>query len=321
MTTTTLTLLESPRVSIVILNYKRLHALEQSIKSVLMQTYANREIIVVDNHSEDDVAGLVTGLDPGIKLIELADNRGTCGGRNAGIREAQGDIVITLDNDVHFASQFELTKVVAKFEQRPDIHVLAFQMCDADTGNLRVREWCHARHWKEFGQTEFETFYFVEGACAVRREVFEQAGNYYDALFIGCEGHELALRILDHGFRILYCPNIRVLHLMSAETRTSDRPYYFYTRNYIWIAFKDYRLLPGLSFLLPKLTMMFYFAIRTNMCPAFFRGVRHGLRGLRQVMADRTPVQRQTLQYLAELERWRPGLMFRLARHKAQPQI
>src|SRR5947209_2319016 len=231
---------ESPRVSVVILNYKRLRALEQSIQSVLMQSYANREIIVVDNHSEEDVASLVRHLDPGIKLIELPENRGTCGGRNAGIREAHGDIIITLDNDVHFSSPFELTKVVAKLQQRPDIHVLAFQMCDADSGNIRVREWCHARHWTKFGQTEFETFYFVEGACAVRREVFDQAGNYYDALFIGCEGHDLALRMLDHGFRILYCPNIRVLHLMSAETRTSDRPYFFYTRNYIWIAFKDY---------------------------------------------------------------------------------
>jgi GT2 family glycosyltransferase len=321
MTTTSLSFLESPRVSIVILNYKRLRALEQSIKSVLMQTYANREIIVVDNHSEEDVAGLVKNLDPGIRLIELAENCGTCGGRNAGIREAQGNIVITLDNDVYFATQFELTKMVAKFEQRPDVHVLAFKMCDADTGKIRDREWCHARNRNEFGQTEFETFYFVEGACAVRREVFERAGNYYDKLFIGCEGHDLALRILDHGFRILYCPNVRVLHLMSAETRTSDRPYYFYTRNYVWIAFKDYRVLPGLGFLLPKLAMMFYFATRTSKHRAFWRGLWHGVKGLPQVLADRTVVHRRTLRYLAKLERWRPNLLFRLARHKAQPQI
>jgi GT2 family glycosyltransferase len=321
MTTASLSFLESPRVSIVILNYKRLRALEQSIKSVLMQTYANREIIVVDNHSEEDVAGLVKNLDPGIRLIELAENCGTCGGRNAGIREAQGNIVITLDNDVYFATQFELTKMVAKFEQRPDVHVLAFKMCDADTGKIRDREWCHARNRNEFGQTEFETFYFVEGACAVRREVFERAGNYYDKLFIGCEGHDLALRILDHGFRILYCPNVRVLHLMSAETRTSDRPYYFYTRNYVWIAFKDYRVLPGLGFLLPKLAMMFYFATRTGKHRAFWRGLWHGVKGLPQVFADRTVVHRRTLRYLAKLERWRPNLLFRLARHKAQPQI
>ena len=312
---------ESPKISVVILNYKRLPALEQSVQSALMQTYANREIIVVDNHSEEDVAGLVHRLDPGIRLVELPDNRGTCGGRNAGIEVATGDIIITLDNDVHFASPFELTKVVAKMQQRPDVHVLAFQMCDADSGNIRIREWCHARHWKEFGQTEFDTFYFVEGACAMRREVFEQAGDYYGPLFIGCEGHDLAMRVLDHGFRILYTPNIRVLHLMSAETRTSDRPYYFYTRNYVWIAFKDYRVLPGLEFLLPKLAMMLLFAIRTGKIRAYFRGVWHGFKGLPQVWRDRTPVKRQTLRYLAELERWRPNLFLRLARHKAQPQI
>jgi GT2 family glycosyltransferase len=312
---------ESPLISIVILNYKRLKALEQSVQSALMQNYVNREIIVVDNHSEEAVADLVHGLNPGIKLIELPENLGTCGGRNAGIREAKGDIIITLDNDVHFASPFELTKIATKFQARPDIHVLAFQMCEADTGDIRVREWCHARHWKEFGQTEFDTFFFVEGGCAMRREVFEQAGNYYSPLFIGCEGHDLALRILDHGFRILYCPNIRVLHLMSAETRTSERPYYFYTRNFVWVAFKDYRVWPGLMFLLPKLAMMFYFALRTSNCRAYFRGVWYGIKGLPKVLADRTPVQRKTLRYLAELERWRPSLMVRLARHKEQVQL
>jgi len=312
---------ETPRVSVVILNYKRLSALEQAVRSAVTQNYANREIIVVDNHSEEDVKSLVRGLAPEARLIELPENLGTCGGRNAGIREAQGDIIVTLDNDVQFASPFELTKLVAKFQERPEIGILALQMCEAGSGELRVREWCHARNWKEYGQTEFETFYFVEGGSACRREVFEQAGLYYAPLFIGNEGHDLALRALDRGFRILYAPSIRVTHLMSSETRTSERPYFFYTRNYFWVACKDYRLLPGLQFLLPKVAMMAYFALRTGCKRAFLRGVWHGLKGLRKVYADRTPVKSATLDYIAEMERWRPGLMFRLARHKAQPQI
>lgn len=54
----------NPLVSIVILNYKRLSALEQTLESVVAQTYAHREIIVVDNHSEEEVATAVQRLGP-----------------------------------------------------------------------------------------------------------------------------------------------------------------------------------------------------------------------------------------------------------------
>src|SRR3990172_4751732 len=98
---------------------------------------------------------------------------------------------------------------------------------------------------------------------------------------------------------------------MSPETRTSERPYYMYTRNYIWIAYKDYRLLDGLRFLLPKLAMMSYFTLRSGHYRAFFSGLCHGLTGLKRVRPDRTPVRKTTLTYLAQLDAWRPGLLIR----------
>ena len=314
-------IVETPLVSVIILTYKRRQAFELALDSVLQQEYPNREIIVVDNHSEEGIEGLVRARDPNIRLIQLGENLGSCGGRNAGIREARGDILITLDNDVNFSTPFELTKIVKTFRERPDIHVLAFQLCDAETGELRLREWCHPRRWKEFGQSEFETHFFVEGAAAYRREVFQVSGLYYEPLFIYCEGFDLALRFLDHNFRILYTPHIRVRHLMSPETRTRSGPYYFFTRNYIWIAYKDYRLLDGLRFLLPKMAMMLYFTVRSACLGAFLRGVRDGVAGLSRMRRDRTPVSNATLKYLAELEKHRPGVLFRLARHKLRPQL
>lgn len=312
---------DSPLVSVVILNYKRLNALALSLDSALAQNYSNREIIVVDNHSEEDVEGLVRSRSADVKLIQLPQNLGTCGGRNAGIREARGQIIITIDDDINFASEFELSKVVKTFKARPDIAVLAFQLIDAKTGALRLREWCHPRSWIDFGQTEFETHFFIEGAVACRREVFEAVGLYYEPLFIGNEGWDLGLRILDRGFRMLYTPHIRVRHLMSPEARSSVRTYHNYTRNYIWIAHKDYPVLAGLRFLAPKLGMMLFFALRTGYVGAFLKGLWHGIAGLSKIHAERTPVSWATLRYMAELEKWRPNLWFRLARHRSSPQI
>src|ERR1035441_8483083 len=112
-----------PLVSVIVLNYKRLHELERCLDSIVIQDYQNIETIVVDNHSEEDVASVVRARGRAMRLIELAANLGPCGGRNAGIREARGEVIVTIDNDVSFASAFEVKRVVEAFEAHPGIHV------------------------------------------------------------------------------------------------------------------------------------------------------------------------------------------------------
>jgi GT2 family glycosyltransferase len=311
--------MKSPLVSIVILNYKRLTALELTLESVVAQKYANKEIIVVDNHSEEDVAAVVRKFGCDVRLIDTGQNLGGCGGRNVGIRAAQGEIVITLDNDVSFLSCDAVDTVVRRFEHHPDYHVLAFQLRDAQTGELRLREWCHPKDWRTFANVPFATHFFVEGAAAYRRFIFDSAGLYFEPLFIYNEGWDLGLRILNQGYRILYTPDIQVRHLMSPETRSMTRQHFLFTRNYIWIAYKDYPVLAGLRFLSFRMVMMGFFALRTGNLSAFFKGLWEGVRGCRDI--QRNPVLADTLDYIAALDSGRPNFFTRLARHRAVPQI
>jgi GT2 family glycosyltransferase len=311
----------TPLVSVIILNYKRREELGRTLDSVVSQDYPNREIIVVDNHSEEDIRSVVEARGTDIQLIELERNMGTCAGRNAGIRQARGEFIVTLDNDVPLASAFELSKIVKILRDRSDIHVIVFQICDADSGKLRLREWCHPRYWKEDGEKEFETDYIPEGASAFRREVFEIVGLYYEPFFIGGEGGDLAFRIIDHGLRIFYCPRVRVFHCMSSETRGPDRYFYFYTRNWIWTAYKDFHLVAGARFLIPKLLSMIYFTCRTRSFRYFGRGLWDGLKGLSFLRPLRTPMSKNAIRHMGMLEKGRPGLILRFGRHREQPQV
>jgi GT2 family glycosyltransferase len=309
-----------PFVSIVVLNYKRLSALRQTLESVVAQRYSRKEIIVVDNHSEEDVAGLVRQFGSDIRLIELESNLGACGGRNVGIRAAQGDLIITLDNDINFMSPDAVDTAVRLFDENPEYHVLAFQLRDPQTGELRIREWCHPKDWRQFANEQFATHFFVEGAAAYRRVVFERAGLYFEPLFVYHEGWDLGLRILDQGYRILYTPEIQVLHLMAPEGRGSNsRPFFLFTRNYIWVAYRDYPMLAGLKFLSFRLAMMAYFALRKGHFSAVLKGMRDGISGCRQIR--RAPVQTKTIKYVNSLESERPSFLVRLARHRAAPQL
>lgn len=309
------------RASVIIPYYKRGETFERCLDTVVSQEYENKEIIVVDNHSQDDVQQRIRARRAEIKLIELPENGGACAARNAGVHAATGDILVILDDDAGFLSSHELGRLMDIFSERPDVHVVAFQVCDPSTGEICLRDWCHPRYWEKFAQTEFETDHFGEGASAFRREVFERTGGYYEPLFYGAEGLDMELRVMDQGFKILYTPKVRVWHQVSEKARTNDRQYYYFTRNYIWMAYRDYPLWQGARFLSFKLAMMLYLTLRVGCYGSYIRGIWDGFKGLPRVHAERKPISRATMKHWLELEKGRPGLVTRLARHRARPQL
>jgi GT2 family glycosyltransferase len=313
--------LNSTSVSVIIPYFKRGEIFDRALDTVLSQKYENKEVIIVDNHSEDDVKERILARQAPIKLIELSENYGPCTARNTGAGAATGDILVFLEDDVGFLSPLELDKLVKLFEVRPDVTVVDFRVCNPTTGELSLRDWCHPRYWKEFAQTEFETSYLTEGACAFRREVFKEAGGYYEQLFFGAEAADFEPRIMDKGYKIMYTPDICVWHQVSQKTRTNERQYYYFTRNFIWLAYKNYPSWAAVRFLSFKLAMMLYLTVRAGSCRPFLRGLWDGFSGLRRIHQDRKPISQATMKRWLNLERGRPGLFTRLARHRARPQL
>lgn len=90
-----------PLVSIVIPAYNAEKYLEQTIQSVLDQTYSNWELIVVDADSEDDTARVAKTFVARDKRIFyfLRERDGIASGRNAGIEKARGKYIAFLDAD------------------------------------------------------------------------------------------------------------------------------------------------------------------------------------------------------------------------------
>lgn len=90
----------SPRFSIVMPVFNTAQYLRQAIDSVLCQTYADLELIVVDDCSPDDSASICRSYsDSRVQLVSLTKNRGLGGARNAGIDVARGEFIGFLDSD------------------------------------------------------------------------------------------------------------------------------------------------------------------------------------------------------------------------------
>lgn len=310
--------MSKPLISVVILTYRRRENLIRVLESVRAQAYEPREVIVVDNASGDGAVEFLKAEFPEVIVVSLPENIG-CAGRNRGVAAAQGDIVVTIDNDVYFDSPFELQKVRNAFDHSPEVTCIVFKVLEGDTGKVHLRDWCHPRSYWDYSDAEFETCFIPEGASAFRRDSFQKIGGYYEPLWIGCEGWDLALRMIDAGMKIEYHPEVRVRHAMSQETRSSGRNFYFYTRNYFWIAFKDYSGLRRWRYLAYHWGMMAFFSLRAGHPGKFFLGVRDGVAGLRKL--QRTRISREGWHRLDEITSGRPGLLLRLKKHRERPLV
>lgn len=92
--------LYSELVSIIMPTYNSEYTIEESIQSVLDQTYPNWELLITDDHSTDGtVEAVVSFNDSRIKLFRLNENSGAGVARNNSIRNATGRYIAFLDSD------------------------------------------------------------------------------------------------------------------------------------------------------------------------------------------------------------------------------
>jgi len=91
-------MIRDPLVSAIIPTYNRASFISDAVDSVLKQTYANVEVIVVDDGSTDATLEQLTKYGSRIRVV-TQDNRGPAGARNRGIAMSSGELIAFLDSD------------------------------------------------------------------------------------------------------------------------------------------------------------------------------------------------------------------------------
>lgn len=94
--------MNSPLVSVVCLCYNQAAFVEESIRSVLNQTYGNIQIVVVDDASTDGSVDIIRKLaheNPTLTVLALPENAGNCKAFNMGLALCKGDFIIDFATD------------------------------------------------------------------------------------------------------------------------------------------------------------------------------------------------------------------------------
>jgi glycosyltransferase involved in cell wall biosynthesis len=104
-------LINLPLVSVVIPTYNHAHFLKKALRSVIEQTYSNWEVIVIDNHSDDNTDEVVASfLDNRIRLLKIHNNGSIAKSRNLGIKSSKGSWIAFLDSDdIWYERKIELS--------------------------------------------------------------------------------------------------------------------------------------------------------------------------------------------------------------------
>jgi len=111
----------NPTVSVIIPTFNRAHLVGRAIHSVLVQTYQDFEIIVVDDGSTDNTEKVIKSFnDPRIRYVRHEKNKGGSAARNTGIKTARGKYIAFLDDDDEWLPE-KLEKQINKFQTLPSI--------------------------------------------------------------------------------------------------------------------------------------------------------------------------------------------------------
>ncbi len=212
-------------ISVVIITYKRIQELKETIDSLLEEKDAFDELILVDNCSMDgtkEYGIFLEQQEEKVKFYSLDSNLGVAGGRNYAIEKATGDILVFLDDDAVFENQGCFSKIRQVFSENEKLGALAFRIINFYTGEMRSEEIPFTNKHLNLDEERLTSSYIGAGH-AILKTVFEKCGDYPKDYFYGVEELDLSFRIIDTGYEILYYPTVRVLHKQVKTARVTNR--------------------------------------------------------------------------------------------------
>jgi glycosyltransferase involved in cell wall biosynthesis len=195
-----------PRVSVIVAAFNASSTIEETLRSVLEQTYDDWEIVVSDDASSDTTADLAQAVSSRITIVRAAVNRGPAAVRNTAIGHAAGELLAFLDADDRWLPEY-LESQIRAFDREQlrssDVGVVA---CDAYLEKEGRRlPGTYRDHVPFPSHVTLDTL--LEGnpifvsALAPSRVVRLVGG--FDPRTFGSEDHDLWLKIVEAGFRVV----------------------------------------------------------------------------------------------------------------------
>ncbi len=242
----------TPRVSVVVINYRQWRRTHQLVNQLLQSSAADRgliEVVVVDNNSPAHPIASRLRRWSGVALRRWQRNRGFARAANEGCRLSRGEWVLLLNPDVTLPTDFieNLIRLTEELHtQQPRVGVVGFRLCNTDgspqlsagawptlTGTLgglaRPR---HHRKYRALTADERVQVPWVTGCCfLVRQACGQQLGGFDERYFLYYEDVDFCRRAHDAGWSVWFEPALHAVHHRPLHSRRVSAQLRCYTRH------------------------------------------------------------------------------------------
>ncbi|MEJ5185781.1 MAG: glycosyltransferase family 2 protein [Candidatus Geothermincolales bacterium] len=243
---------EKATISFIVVNRNGEGILGRCLDSIFSQDLGEPyEVVVVDDASTDGSVELVRASYPRARLVEMKRNRGPAAAKNVGAAVARGEVLAFLDNDVALEKSWARSMLsVLRSDPRVGAcasHILfekwkTFQNSTGGLVNLLGYAWergIYLPDSRTYSLNRWVT-YACSAAMAVRRDVFDSVGGFDPHYFYLYEDVDLGWRINLAGYRVVYVPEARAFHRLSATMGPGRRRNeYLSVRNRIYTLLKN----------------------------------------------------------------------------------
>ena len=281
---------DSPKISVIIVNYNAGEWLSRCVQSVIDQSFANYECFIIDNNSVDNSLDHLPDLDSRFHILKQDRNLGFAAANNLAARRAKGEWLALLNPDA-FAHKDWLEKLLEATTLAPNVTMVGSTQYMALEENIfdGIGDELHAfglAYRSGFGHKIYpietrEAFAPCGAGAALKHEMFEKLGGFDETFFCYHEDVDLAYRMRLDGGICIQSSDAKIDHVSSGISgRASDFAIYHGTRNRIWTFMKNTPrglmplLLPG--HIVMNIFMLMWSIFRSKRARPTWRGIKDG---------------------------------------------
>lgn len=226
---------DPPLVSIIIPTKDKSQLLASCLEGIRHGTeYSKIEVILVDNNSsEKEAVALLASVaeEPNFKIVPFCQDFNFSSMINVGVEASRGEIVVLLNNDIEIIDRYWLKELVVE-AVREEIGCVGAKLLYPDgtiqhagivlghTGlaTLAFRGILDGSDsYMNFADTVRQVSAVTAACLAIRREVFDRAGGFDEALPVAFNDVDFCLRVEGCGLKNLYTPLVRLVHHESVS--------------------------------------------------------------------------------------------------------
>jgi glycosyltransferase involved in cell wall biosynthesis len=216
-----------PKISVIIPVWNAMDTAPRAIASVFSQSYADYEVIVVDDGSTDDTPAMLARFGERIRVIRQS-NSGASKARNTGVSASSGEYLAFLDDDDEWMAD-KLAHSVPILDQEAECALVYTRGLKVDLNGRQIGSLdgqAQGSASPTMQQLLERPWNVVPSQFMVRREVFERCGGFHERLS-GIEDRYFLLQAREHGyFHCVADPLLRKTSRPLYPTVLSREPQY-----------------------------------------------------------------------------------------------